>query len=115
MTASIELMWWGDDGKWIAAVGHHDKQAFAAAADAEYAAATDIDEPKLSEAFRVRHAWFRPVTRDWFEEHVVRGAYFADRDFKERLWAEWKEMGALEACESTDDGATPYTIISTGA
>jgi len=108
-------MWWGEDGQWLAAAGHHNKQTFAAAADVEYANSVDIDEPKLSDDHRVQHAWFRPVTREWFEAKVARGAYFADAEFKERLWAEWQEEGALEPCASTDDGAKPYTMIATGA
>jgi hypothetical protein len=88
---TIELQWWGEDGEWIAAPGHHDLTLFTELADAEYTLQTSVDET-ISTDFTAAHRWYvlKPFEHDDGDE-----AYFP--------------------CEVGTPGALPFTVIETGA
>lgn len=91
------LVWWGEDGEWIAAPGHLDLAEFTEAADALARRDVDADmadDELPSAADDASHTWFRPMTREWFDQHVTWG----DADQRDSHFASLTAEGALEPC-----------------
>jgi hypothetical protein len=105
-----DLMWWGEDGQWIAARGHHEKTTFAAMADELSRREGDLDGDDLpSASFTAQHEWYRPMTWEIFSERHP--DTYSEEQFQQRQEEElW-----LARCSATDEGAEPWTTIETGA
>lgn len=104
-----KLVWMGEDGQWIGCQGHVDLTEFAEAANALSRRDMDLDDEGLPwPEFEPWHAWYRPMTWEWYERHAGETA-------TRSTYAAMVNEGALEACEPTDEGAEPWTMIATGA
>lgn len=103
-----DLVWLGEDGQWIGAVGHVDLTEFAEAANALSRRELGLHDDELPHPeFEPQHVWYRPMTFGWFQRHHRS----TDRCAYEMLVAD----GAVETCGPDDDGAQPWTVIETGA
>lgn len=104
------LVWMGEDGQWIGCQGHVDLAAFAEAANALSKRDQELDDDELpSPEFEPWHAWYRPMTWEWYEKHA------GDTATRSTTYAAMVAEGAFEGCGPDDDGAEPWTMIETGA
>lgn len=103
-----DVHYWGEEGQWLAAEGHHDLDTFAAAAAQRWRDDTG-DATSLTDGNDPRHEWYRPITRAWFEENLRRPEH---DDHAARQWFHGlADEGCLEPCGPDDEGAEPWTVV----